>query len=420
MAAAQKWLVAVSASLYFTVLSSLVYFTPATLVESMHKQMGVSVAEATIPLNVNKLTLIVLLPFAGYLVQKVQLRRAFLLGASAVGILSVLYPFSANVTQMIYIQILLAVCATFCGLPCLFQIVVTWFGDEVGIASAVVVMGWSIAGVATPALLAKHADTYGWRTALMCTSLSYILLALPIAVFVLKPRKNTEQNVADQSSTEQQTPLGEILSRKAFWILATVYFTLSYAIGVVFDHYLVYLTEERHFSMTVAGQLVSLLNLVALCTKLVSGIVGDRAGHLRILCLGSLSAFMSSLLLFHKASSKSLFVLFSAVFGFGYAAVFCSMCAAVPLIFGARHTLTVQSMMLCSMYIASAFGSTLAGLCQSNSGDYTPVLHTMIVALALNAISSMYLVVCEGGGCRISKDDGEREHLLRRKLIEDP
>ena len=127
------------------------------------------------------------MPIAGYLVSKYSTRFVLLLGSIIIIISTV---WSANVKDywnfFFSFGIALSFGTSFVGSVSFTPIVVRWFTKHRGLALFILSSG-SMAGIAVMLpVFAYFIPLYGWQFTLVGFSLFFMLLALPIAIFIMK------------------------------------------------------------------------------------------------------------------------------------------------------------------------------------------------------------------------------------------
>lgn len=296
-----RWLIAFCAALFHSLHVSIVYIGPSVLLGSVCDDFGVSVARAVIPINAFKVSLVLFSPLVGIVTAVVGVRKAFVGAVVGAGLTSLLYHRANTVAQLSVLEVLFALSFTFCGIAVLQEIALSWFDDDIGLATAIVLSGWSISGLLTPVLMAGDIQQHGWRHAYLHYSFYYLMFAIPIALFVLKERNETEFDAPVQTTARSPidtiNTLRTLSSSHIFWCLISIFCTLAFVIGVVQEHLLVYFSAEREMEVHLAGRVYAMIHLTALFAKPAAGFIGDKTDHIKVLCVGSFGATFALVIL---------------------------------------------------------------------------------------------------------------------------
>ncbi|KAJ8902089.1 hypothetical protein NDN08_006497 [Rhodosorus marinus] len=386
----QPWVVAFGASLYWGLFTGLTYFAPMTLLGKIHVDLGVTVEMAALPSNLYKICLMCLLPVVGPILACLPIRPCMIVSVVVASVCGFLYPLAQTVNELIAINAIWALCTTFFGLPTLFSIVALWSKHGIGLAGALVIVGWSISGIVVPPFVAIFEQSGGWRAAMFSLAVIFAASAIPTTLFILQP----PPDMARETDTKHGVKWIYFRMRQ-FWALAVVYVSMSWVIGTFFDHLSVFLTAERGMSLTRSALIMSVLNSSALFTKLIAGYAGDRFGASKVLCTGCVMALCAISCMLRQTTEVAFFIAFALMFGCGYACVLASMCTIIPGIFGIGDTVFIQSMMLSFYHFGSAAGSTAAGISVTRFSSYSPSFLVAIVMMGLCLPASLLLLRLE-------------------------
>lgn len=115
----------------------------------MRADLGLTIAQAALPLNVFRALSCILLIPAGQAIDKLGAYRILFPGLVAGAALGLLLPMATNLSQLVILQALFAVSKLVGGLATMQVVVMETFqgAPDVGSAQAVTVSGWSAAGL---------------------------------------------------------------------------------------------------------------------------------------------------------------------------------------------------------------------------------------------------------------------------------
>ena len=215
------------------------------------------------------------MPIAGYLVSKYGTRFVLLLGSLIIIISSV---WAANITDywnfLLSFGIALSFGTSFVGSVSFTPIVVRWFSKHRGLALFILSSG-SMAGIAVMLpVFAYFIPLYGWQTTLIAFSLFFMLLALPIALFIMKDKQSDIDTTEHSQNIRPEMTLTQVLKTRPFWLLSFGLFTCGFSMNLLGTHGVPMLMDHGFDSITSSSAL-GLIGLVAIFSTLVLGYISD-------------------------------------------------------------------------------------------------------------------------------------------------
>ncbi|GJQ14035.1 hypothetical protein GpartN1_g5826.t1 [Galdieria partita] len=468
----RRWRIAFASAFVHGIHLTVIYIAPSLLLSPERKQLHISLSEATVPLNTYKLCNIICLPFAGLAVDYLGIRRCLLAGL-LLGLLGgILYVVSPAVWLYIALSILFALSFMLAGTNVVIVLTSSWFSKSRGLAVGLVLAGYSCAASIAPIVLGYLVKLWKYRIAYMSILLVYSVFVLPVAYKVLEEKKMVKNYVESfpieqQSQQEEMTALPrqtpsvspielsslseeqfklpvnhhiherqsglssieentltfwnwshlrqvvqETIFSSRFMALAILYFTLQFALGFVYEHFVIFLEEDNHMRYERATVYFAILNTCALLSKVLGGYVADHTCRYRTLLVASAWSWLATLLLFrpsfhvkgphiwfiHPASSHVQFVVFCVFFGLSLGVIFNSIYAIVPQVLGFSHLAFAQSTLGALNFLGSAMGSTCSGLIHDISHSYLFALFLVSISCFLMWVDSIALYVLYRNG----------------------
>ena len=252
-----------------------------------------------------------------------------------------------------------------------------WFVRRRGIAVAVCASGNYVAGTVWPPIVQHFVETVGWRSTyiglgVFC-SLSMALLALamrprpPLARVAAPPLRR-----AGVAATPSTRPFGLSLNQaQALLCVAGVACCVAMAMPQV--HIVAY-CSDLGFGAARGAEMLSLMLVCGIVSRLVSGLICDRIGGLRTLLLGSVLQ-TAALLLFLPFDGLVSLYLVSALFGLFQGGIVPSYAIIVreyfpPAEAGAR---------VGTVLMATLFGMALGGWMSGKVFDLTGSYHAAFI-----------------------------------------
>ncbi len=333
-------------------------------------------------------------PVTGYLIKRFSLRRLMIIGCFILGIALLLHS-QAQTPLVVYIaRILMGASLGFVGVMPQVVLVSNWFRRLRGTSLGIVLTGTSLGGFAVPLISTPLLVNYGWRTAMIATSLLVWFILLPAIFFLVKDRPQDKGQYTDGDllpdddiETDGQKGTGFTLRRAlgtpVFWIFALCAAALFYTIFVVTQQFILYLqTPKIGFSPSAAGYFLSILSAVSMGGKFLFGWLSDRLPPPRVMLLCCAVMFASTFIFFGLNAGNAIF--FILIFGLSYGGTFVLLQLLVAEFFGRREYGKILGVIVMIETIGAAIGGKITGyLADADGGDYTRAFYGVIVSTGL-------------------------------------
>ena len=242
-----------------------------------------------------------------------------------------------------------------------------WFKKYRGIAVAITASGNYISGAIFPILLGGLISDYGWR-------ISYFLLALS-CIFIILPASFFLQRRLDKKYSDEQERQASIMSTSSRFKPLTLQIILSIA-GICCcvamsmpQIHLVTMCVDLGYGSQVGAEMLSLMLLGGVISRLVSGVLVDFIGGVRTLLLGS-SLQCIGLVLYYPTTEMNSLYLVSLIFGLSQGGIVPSYAIIVreympPQEAGARVGIVIMATV-----IGMAFGGWISGVIFDATNSY--------------------------------------------------
>ncbi|KNC75644.1 hypothetical protein SARC_11836 [Sphaeroforma arctica JP610] len=168
---------------------------------------GLTVEEVNWPLFVFRVIQGIGLVPVGLLLDYTGARKPIVFALTLAAMLSFGLPMSQNIYQIVGLMCVYSGTVLFGGLPSFLKIASSWFSDSFGVASSIIISGFSLAGFITPLMLGTLATRYGWRTALLTIDCIFFLVGLPLALLLVRP--NTRPELVHSYKTPASSRTGD-------------------------------------------------------------------------------------------------------------------------------------------------------------------------------------------------------------------
>lgn len=216
--------------------------------------------------------------------------------------------------------------------PIPHQVIVSqWFRKSRGKAMAVVYVGVGVVGSLGSFLVKPLAEAYGFQTALLVLGALVVILAWPIAFFILKDRPSDIGQHADGDALPgadvkvAPKPFGFLLSKPAFWLLLIGSMCSIGAIGSINQHMKLVFQEQGFTDQEQLNSVWRTANVLILWSsiggRLFMGWLADRFTKKYVMTATyALVALTIPLMLLVRPDSSWELYAFALLFGFGMGA----------------------------------------------------------------------------------------------------
>nr|WP_255307066.1 MFS transporter [Gilliamella apicola] len=219
------------------------------------------------------------MPIAGYLVGKYGTRFVLIFGSIIIIISTV---WAANSTDywnfFLSFGVALSFGTSFVGSVSFTLIVARWFIKRRGLALFILSTG-SMAGIVVMLpVFAFFIPIYGWQTTLILFAVIFMIIALPIALFIMKDNQSEIENSSIEpvinQKIEPNIKLIDVLKTRPFWQLSFGLFTCGFTMNLLGTHGVPMLIDHG-FDPITSSNGIGLIGLVAIFSTLVLGYLSD-------------------------------------------------------------------------------------------------------------------------------------------------
>jgi sugar phosphate permease len=283
-----------------------------------------------------------------------------------------------------------------CGGPLPNQVLLSrWFAAARGKAMGIAYLGIGVGGTLVPLLAYSLTQALGWRGALRALGVLMILIAFPAAFFVKEP--------AAAASAAPPVPLGTVLRRPAFYLLAFASMCSIGAVGGTMQNLKLYLSMDRGFAQVEAARILSLVLMGSLIGRLLMGWLADRWPKKAVMLLVyALVAATIPLLAF--APTPTLIHVGALLFGIGLGGDYMIIPLMAAELFGLKVLGRLMGIILTADGVAEATVPMGVAALRDAWGTYTPGFLFLVALAALGALGVAFL---PGGRSRAEEARGQ-------------
>jgi|TARA_B110000879_G_scaffold211305_1_gene303609 MFS family permease len=313
-----------------------------------------------------------------------------LIGA-ALGVALGLYlaTISTSIVMMSFAQLLIGL-ASAVGFGPLIADISHWFMKRRGIAMAIVASGNYLSGSIWTLVLADTLSTQGWRSVYMILAFMTLAVVIPLALILRRKLPQDAHTQAEAISSANAKTSG--LSPTALaCLLGVAGVGCCVAMSMPQVHIVSYCVDLG-YGPAVGAEMLSLMLLGGVGSRLVSGLLADKLGGVKTLLIGSLAQCVALFLYLPSDALISLYVV-SLVFGLSQGGIVPSYAVIVREYMPAREAGARVGFVLMATIMGMALGGWSSGLIYDLSGSYQLAFINGIAWNGLNIAIMLWLLM---------------------------
>ncbi len=243
-----------------------------------------------------------------------------------------------------------------------------WFQRRRGIAVALCASGNYLAGAIWPPLLQYGVSNYGWRTTYLAVAALCAITLPPLLLLFRRPppQQPTLTSSGVRFATSEQT-LG-LSANTTITLLTIAGVACCVAMSMPQVHIVAY-CGDLGLGTARGAEMLSLMLMGGVVSRLVSGLLSDKLGGLAALMIGSTLQALALLLYLPFNTLSGLFFV-SAIFGLAQGGIVPSYAVIIREYMGAEATATRISLVLMATVAGMALGGWLSGIIFDITGSY--------------------------------------------------
>ncbi len=242
-----------------------------------------------------------------------------------------------------------------------------WFSMRRGIAVAVAASGNYLSGALWPLALKGVLATDGWRSAYVVIAVTVIAVMVPLALLLLRRVPAGAADLAETAARQKRKGLS--LSPRALqMLLALAGLSCCVAMSMPQVH-IVSFCVDLGYGPAVGSDMLSLMLLGGVGSRLVSGFVADRLGGVATVLIGSAGQCLA-LFLYLAADGLTPLYLVSLIFGLAQGGIVPSYAVIVREYLPAREAGTRIGLVVMATILGMAAGGWMSGWIYDMTGSY--------------------------------------------------
>jgi MFS family permease len=275
-----------------------------------------------------------------------------------------------------------------------------WFMRRRGIAVAIVASGNYLAGAIWPRLLLPAIEAYGWRTAYAGIGIICLVTMLPLC-YLLRRRPSFATDVregASAGSTSDAKAAGP-KNEAPFYLQGLLMFAgiaCCVAMSMPQVHMIAY-CGDLGYGAAAGAQMLGIMLLTGVISRLISGMIADRIGGLGTLILGSTLQCLALIFYLPFDGLMSLYIV-SGLFGLSQGGIVPSYALIVRDNFPAHQAGVRVSLVLMSTVVGMALGGWMSGAIYDLTHSYDMAFLNGIAWNVLNMAIALWLLMRRSPG----------------------
>jgi MFS family permease len=355
---------------------------------AVEAEFGTTPAEASLPYTLNMIGFALGNFAIGRALDRFGVTISLILAALSISAGLVLAILSQSILILSLAQFIVGF-ASAVGFGPLIADISHWFVRRRGIAVALVASGNYLSGAIWPILLADVFANQGWRAGYTVLAIVSVVGIIPLSLFLRRAVSAQTQAEAQHASTLNALSSG--LSPRALqYLLCFAGIACCVAMSMPQVH-IVALCVDMGFGPAVGAEMLSLMLMGGVASRIVSGLLADRLGRVRTILIGSTLQCLALFLYLPAGGLVSLYLV-SLVFGLSQGGIVPSYALIVREYMPAKEAGARVGFVLMATIMGMALGGWVSGQIYDWTGSYHWAFVNGIVWNGLNMAILFWLL----------------------------
>lgn len=264
-----------------------------------------------------------------------------------------------------------------------------WFVRRRGIAVALVASGNYLSGAIWPLVLAGMLETSGWRSVYLFMAVVTLVGVIPLSL-ALRRRLPQEAQFAAQKKSLLNASASGLSPRALQYLLGLAGIGCCVAMSMPQVHIVSYCVDLG-YGPAVGAEMLSLMLLGGVGSRIVSGLLADKLGGVKTLLIGSALQCLALFLYLPSGGLVSLYVV-SLIFGLSQGGIVPSYALIVREYMPAREAGARVGFVMMATIMGMALGGWMSGWIYDVSGSYQLAFINGILWNGLNIAIMLWLL----------------------------
>ncbi len=265
-----------------------------------------------------------------------------------------------------------------------------WFQRRRGIAVALVASGNYLSGAIWPTALADMLADSGWRSVYATLALVTLVTVIPLSL-ILRRRVSAAEQSASAAASAGNAARSGLSARQLQWVLGLAGIGCCIAMAMPQVHIVAYCVGLG-YGPAVGAEMLSLMLLGGVVSRIISGLVADRFGGVKTLLVGSILQCIALFLYLPYDGMVSLYLV-SAVFGLAQGGIVPSYALVVREYMPPHEAGARVGFVMMMTIVGMALGGWMSGWIYDVSGSYQLAFVNGILWNGINIIIMVLLLM---------------------------
>ena len=373
-------------SLMISLIGNVGMWSIVVIMPAMQAEFGVNRADAALPYTLTMAGYALGNFFIGRLVDRHGMALALAGSAVLMSLGFAAAAYAPNLATLSALQLLIGF-GTATSFGPLIADVSQWFLKRRGIAVGIIASGNYLSGVIWPFILVDVLAGPGWRAAYLIIAASALCIMLPATWLLRKPLPAGAMQASDSAAAARAGATG-LSPRALTWLLAVAGIGCCVAMSMPQVHIVAYCTDLG-YGPAVGAEMLSLMLLGGVVSRIVSGLLADRLGGVMTLLIGS-SLQMLALMLYLPTTGLTSLYIVSLIFGLSQGGIVPAYAIIVREYLPAREAGARVGLVIMATIVGMALGGWLSGLIYDLTGSYH---WAFLNGIAFNALNVAILLL---------------------------
>ncbi len=356
--------------------------------------------------SLQQVTLGVIGPLEGFLIDRFGARAVMRIGIAVFGIGFVLFSRFNSLLTFYASLTVIAVGVSLGGFVPLSATIVNWFIRRRSTAMGLMSTGMGIGGFLAP-VVAWSLIANGWRATAFASGLIVIAAGLPLTQLMRSnpepygylpdgappqdggaARADAGTMTAPGATVQDRSndfTVGEAVHTSAFWLIAFGHGAALLVVSAVNVHLVSHLQQRLGYSLTRAAFFVAMITTFSMVGQIGGGYLGDRVSK-RLLAVGCMLMHATALLLLAYATTVWMVVAFAVLHGLAWGVRGPQMQAIRADYFGRSAFGKIYGVSLPIVTLGTVGGPMVAGIMADTFGNYEAGFTVLAALSAAGAI----------------------------------
>lgn len=387
------WIIVIACMLIQAIPAGVIANTQALFIHPVITERGFSLAAFSLMFGIGTIVSAVAGPFIGKLYSKINIKLLYIVGAVIAGGGFLSFSLASELWHFYVlsgvVQIGSAIISGI-GTPLLIS---AWFDEATkGKALGLAFAGGSIGNFFLQPFASKIIASQGYASAYLTLGLLSLAIGLPIALFLIRMPKNSNEIVKSKNTNTNSTSneevslkgytLKEAAKTKYFWMLCFGFTFVGLYVSAYSVQYAAYFQGELKLDATTVGITGSIFAICSLLGNVLGGSLFDKLGALKCLIASSILVLISGVFLLLSKNNVLFAHAFSATKGLAVYAYMIGPAYLTGSFFGNKEYGSILGIVQLLFAVGISSGSALFGVLVGKFG-YDISWALMLVAVAI-------------------------------------